>query len=126
MVNNRQRTFKKIIVSLIISIFIFSIWSTFMLYMFWNEVDTTTNNQSTSQDSSNIGDNINLEFDNPQNLEAIDVENNWAELVSGATEIMSWDTQTLSGTAETISGSTDETTQLTWTDSTEIENTESN
>lgn len=131
MVNNRQKTMKKIIVSIIIAIFIFSIGSTFMLYMFWNQVETNTNNQSRTENSSNIGDNINLEFNNTENLETIEVENNWAEIVSESTEIMSWKNEMLSGSAEIISGSTientsEEATQLTWTESNEIENSESN
>lgn len=110
MVNNRQKTFKKIIVSVIIAIFIFSIGSTFMLYMFWNEVDTTTNNQSRTQNSSNIEDNINLEFDNPQNIESVELENNESNENSWIID----------------ENTSDDTTQLTWAELNEIQETESN
>ncbi|MEF2174939.1 MAG: hypothetical protein V3575_00585 [Candidatus Absconditabacteria bacterium] len=110
MVNNRQKTFKKIIVSVIIAIFIFSIGSTFMLYMFGNEVDTTTNNQSRTQNSSNIEDNINLEFDNPQNIESVELENNESNENSGIID----------------ENTSDDTTQLTGAELNEIQETESN
>ena len=110
MVNNRQKTMKKIIVSIIIAIFIFSIGSTFMLYMFWNQVETNTNNQSRSEKSSNIGDNINLEFNNTENLEIEENETTTSD----------------DNDSEPIENTSDESSQLSWTEVNEIENSQSN